>query len=50
MGVSEERIREIVREEHQKLLEEKQSACGHEVSCTQQADNLFVCDACGKVL
>ncbi|KKK98804.1 hypothetical protein LCGC14_2639100 [marine sediment metagenome] len=50
MCVSEERVREIIREEHQKLLDEKQDNCAHEVSCTQHADGSFICDTCGKVL
>ncbi len=50
MCVSEERIRELIREEYQKLLDEKQDNCSHEVSCTQKADGSFVCDTCGKVL
>ncbi len=50
MCLSEERIREIVREEHQKLLDEKQDSCDHEVSGTQHLDGSFTCDACGKVL
>ncbi len=50
MCVSEERVREIVHEEYQRLLDEKQDNCAHEVSCTQQPDNSFICDTCGKVL
>ncbi len=50
MCVSEERVREIVREEHRALLDERQNNCAHEVSCTQNSDGSFTCDACGKVL
>ena len=50
MCLSEERIREIIREEHQARLDERQDRCDHEVSCTQHADGSFICDTCGKVL
>ncbi|KKK47271.1 hypothetical protein LCGC14_3156870 [marine sediment metagenome] len=50
MCVSEERIREIAREEYQKLLNTEQDACKHEVQGTLHEDGSTTCDTCGKLL
>lgn len=48
--MDEQRIREIVREEINAILGEKQGNCPHSVSATYQNDGSIQCDGCGKTL
>lgn len=48
-NLTEEQIRQIVRDERAKLLEEEQDACSHGKSATL-VDGKAVCDRCGKIV
>jgi len=50
MCVTEERVRELAREEYQKLLNKGQDACKHRDRGTLNPDGSITCSDCGKVL
>ncbi|KKN31643.1 hypothetical protein LCGC14_0821920 [marine sediment metagenome] len=50
MCVTEERVKELAREEYQKLLGTEQDVCKHSDRGTLNADGSVTCSACGKVL
>lgn len=50
MEVTEKQIRQWVRDEQNKILEEKQALCNHLKSGTATSDLAVICDNCSKEL